>query len=237
MESLQKLNIKAIKKQLKNMKMTKMNRFFLVFILSSLLIKAQHASDTLKTVTIGTQIWSSENLNVTKFKNGDEIFEAKTRSEWQKAGKEKTPAWCYYDFDESKGVIYGKLYNWYAMSDSRGLAPDGWHIPVNSEWDALIEFLPPPSPDAGMYLKTKKGWKGKADRNNKTGFSALPSGLCDDSGGFHYLKTHASFWSASDATPKNEVWSLNLYPNNNTLQKLYDKSMACGYSVRCLKNK
>ena len=90
-----------------------------------------------KTVTIGTQIWMKENLNVSTFRNGDPIPEAKTAEEWQAAGEAKQPAWCYYDNDSKNGVKYGKLYNWYAVNDSRGLAPVGWHVPDNDEWEVL----------------------------------------------------------------------------------------------------
>jgi serine/threonine protein kinase len=92
-------------------------------------------------VTIGNQIWMTKNLNVDKFRNGDPIPEAKTDEEWLKAGKNEHPAWCYYDNDPKNGEQYGKLYNWFAVNDPRGLAPNGWHIPKNKEWDLLISEL------------------------------------------------------------------------------------------------
>jgi len=82
------------------------------------------------TVNIGTQTWMAKNLNVSIFANGDPIPEVKTNEEWKKAAEEKKPAWCYYENDPANGAIYGKLYNWYAVSDPRGLAPKGWHIPI-----------------------------------------------------------------------------------------------------------
>jgi uncharacterized protein (TIGR02145 family) len=89
------------------------------------------------TVTIGSQVWMTKNLNVEKFRNGDPIPEARTNLEWEEAGKEGQPAWCYYDNDPSNGFKYGKLYNWYAINDTRGLAPEGWHIPNIEEWEEL----------------------------------------------------------------------------------------------------
>lgn len=86
-----------------------------------------------KTVKIGDQIWMAENLNVEKFRNYETIPEAKTKSEWEEAGENKQPAWCYYDNDPVNGAKYGKLYNWYAVIDPRGLAPSGWHIPNEAE--------------------------------------------------------------------------------------------------------
>ncbi|MFM7765029.1 MAG: FISUMP domain-containing protein, partial [Sphingomonadales bacterium] len=80
-------------------------------------------------VTIGKQVWMTKNLDVDKFRDGSSIPEAKTDEEWKKAGKNKQPAWCYYNNDPANGAKYGKLYNWYAVNDSRGLAPVGYHIP------------------------------------------------------------------------------------------------------------
>ena len=94
-----------------------------------------------KTVVIGNQTWMAENLNVGRFRNGELIPEAKTLEEWQEAIDEKKPAWCYYDNDIKKGELYGKLYNWYAVNDPRGLAPLGWHIPTINEWNNLNNYL------------------------------------------------------------------------------------------------
>ena len=108
-----------------------------------------------KSVKIGTQTWMAENLNVPTFRNGDLIPEAKTNEEWGKAEKEGKPAWCYYDNDPKNGAKYGKLYNWYAVNDSRGLAPDGWHICTYAEWSTLINHL---GDDAGKKMKSTTGW-------------------------------------------------------------------------------
>jgi uncharacterized protein (TIGR02145 family) len=94
-----------------------------------------------KSVIIGNQSWMAENLNTSKFRNGDPIPEVKTDEEWAKALKEGRPAWSYYDNDQKKGAKYGKLYNWYAVNDPRGLAPIGWHIPTDNEWTALTDYL------------------------------------------------------------------------------------------------
>lgn len=77
-----------------------------------------------QTVTIGTQVWRTKNLDVATFRNGDSIPQAKTNEEWEKAAENQQPAWCYYNNDPANGAKYGKLYNWYAVNDSRGLAPD-----------------------------------------------------------------------------------------------------------------
>jgi uncharacterized protein (TIGR02145 family) len=108
-----------------------------------------------KSVKIGNQIWMAENLNVSTFSNGDPIPEAKTNQEWKKAGDDGKPAWCYYDNDTSNGRIYGKLYNWYAVNDPRGLAPLGWHIPTEKEWIIIQNYL---GIDAGKKMKSTSGW-------------------------------------------------------------------------------
>ena len=93
------------------------------------------------TVTIGTQTWAIANLNVNNFRNGDSIPEAKTNKEWVTAGESGKPAWCYYNNDPANGKKYGKLYNWYAVNDPRGLAPAGWTLPSDADWVKLTYYL------------------------------------------------------------------------------------------------
>jgi hypothetical protein len=92
-------------------------------------------------VTIGNQVWMKQNLNVDEFRNGDPIPEAKSAEEWRNAYEYNQPAWCYYNNDPSNGSKYGKIYNYYAVSDTRGLAPKGWRIPRLEEWEELTNFL------------------------------------------------------------------------------------------------
>src|SRR5687768_16002087 len=101
--------------------------------------------------------WSKSNLDVSTFRNGDVIPEAKTEEEWLKAGEEGTPAWCYYDNDPANAKKYGKLYNFHAIYDPRGLAPEGWHVATYAEWVTLnkayggVDF-------ASSKLKSSTGW-------------------------------------------------------------------------------
>ena len=108
-------------------------------------------------VQIGNQKWTEFNLNVSTFRNGDSIPEAKTSEEWQKAGIDKQPSWCYYENDSNYGSRYGKMYNWYAVNDPRGLAPQGWHIPNREEWGILVQYCGGYKV-AGTKIKTKEGW-------------------------------------------------------------------------------
>ena len=133
--------------------------YFLILFLTGL-SKAQ-------TVTIGNQVWMTKNLDISTFRNGDTIPEAKTNEEWKKAGENKQPAWCYYDNDPANGAKYGKLYNWYAVNDPRGLAPIGYHIPSDAEWTKLTDFLGGESV-AGTKMKSKSGWNSYTSGGSKT---------------------------------------------------------------------
>jgi uncharacterized protein (TIGR02145 family) len=90
----------------------------------------------IETITIGYQIWMKYNLNVDHYINGDSIPEVRDIKKWSKL---TTGAWCYYNNDPNNGRIYGKLYNWYAIHDKRGLIPIGWHLPSGSEWHLLYD--------------------------------------------------------------------------------------------------
>ena len=91
----------------------------------------------IETVKICDQVWMTKNLNVTNYNNGDQIYHAQTAEEWIEAGKNGIGAWCYYDNDPKNGENLGKLYNWYAVNDERGLAPKSWHVPTDEEWKVL----------------------------------------------------------------------------------------------------
>jgi hypothetical protein len=106
-------------------------------------------------IKIDSQIWMNQNLNVNTFRNGEPIPHAKSKDEWIKAVEKKQPAWCYYENDPKNGAKYGKLYNWYAVNDPRGLAPAGWHVPSDAEWTKLENFL---GTDAGKKMKSTSGW-------------------------------------------------------------------------------
>ncbi len=122
---------------------------------------------TYKTVQIGSQTWMAENLNVSKFRNGDLILEAKNELEWQEAAKNKQPAWCYYENDTANGSKYGKLYNWYAVGDPRGLAPEGFRIPMDVEWKVLTDYL---GDDAEQKLKVPPIYETKAIYREEGGY-------------------------------------------------------------------
>ena len=127
---------------------------FLMLVLLPVLIWGQ--SGALQSVTIGKQMWMTRNLDVSIFRNGDPIPEAKTEGDWKAYNQAGEPAWCYYNNDHANGVKYGKLYNWHAVSDPRGLAPKGWHIPSDQEWTVLTDYLGGTG-KAGSEMKSKEG--------------------------------------------------------------------------------
>jgi uncharacterized protein (TIGR02145 family) len=171
-------------------------------------------------ITIGTQIWMTQNLNVAKFRNGDSIPQAKTNEEWKKAGKNKQPAWCYYDNNQKNGEKYGKLYNWYAVNDARNMAPKGWHIPSDAEWTEIQKQL----------LESK---------NSKIGLFNNYSGFRLSQGKFNWINKCAGWWSTTEITEYAAV-GRSSYGNSNQLGGLHDDmdygSKILGLSVRCVKD-
>jgi len=184
-------------------------------------------------VTIGTQVWMTKNLDVSTFRNGDPIPQAKTDEEWKKAGENKQPAWCYYNNDPANGAKYGKLYNWYAVNDSRGLAPVGYHIPSDAEWTKLTDFLGG-NEVAGTKMKSTDGWKGNGNGTNESGFSGLPGGGRSNKGAVDDVGVYGYWWSSSENDTSN-AWYRLLFCNHGDVGRLnYIKVK--GFSVRCLRD-
>jgi uncharacterized protein (TIGR02145 family) len=188
------------------MKITSLKFCFLLFIWFYYLKTYSQNKDTVK---IGNQLWTSKNLNVTRFRNGDLIPQAKTKTEWIKAGKEKKPAWCYYNNDSVLGKKYGKLYNWFAVNDLRDLAPIGWRLPYIEDYNRLSDFCE----YKGNKLKSQIVWF-EVDTfgiaTNNLGFNALPSGMRDYDGKYTGIKNLTIFWSLTSASrPVAESFGLN----------------------------
>jgi hypothetical protein len=162
----------------------------------------------IETVVIGTQEWTKINLNVSKYRNGDIIPEVKDPKKWAKL---TTGAWCYYNNDPKNGAIYGKLYNWYAVNDPRGLAPEGFHVPTIDELEEV---------------------KNLKDSNE---FKGLPGGVRFNKDSiFGSIGYYGYWWSSSDSNNLN-AWSRYLYFNNNYAGR-NDSFKTNGFSVRCLRD-
>jgi uncharacterized protein (TIGR02145 family) len=136
-----------------------------------------------KSVTIGKQEWTTQNLNVTKYRNGDSIPQVTDDKQWANL---TTGAWCYYNNDPENDSVYGKLYNWHAVKDARGISPKGWHIPTQSEWNDIIIFLGGDS-TAGGKMKAAILWHTMIPGTNESGFTGLPGGYRLDNGKFATL--------------------------------------------------
>lgn len=182
--------------------------------------------DTPKEVTIGKQVWMTQNLNVVKFRNGDPIPEAKTKEEWKLAGENKEPAWCSYKNNPSNSEKIGKLYNWYAVVDPRGLAPEGWKVPSEGDWVQLENFI---GYDAAYKIKSLSDW---SDGSNESGFSALRSGSRSKDGQFGII--HESHWWSSTGYLVNSAVVYGLLFDSDYIKK-EDYRKESGLSVRCIK--
>ncbi len=183
---------------------------------------------------VGTQEWQSKNLDVVTFRNGDTIQEVKTNEDWIKAGADGKPAWCYYKNDAAYGQKYGKLYNWFAVKDTRGLAPAGWHVPTADEWKTMTEFLSTTN-EAGYKLKSKEGWKDDGNGNDTCGFSALPGGCRYNDAAFYDQEQITDWWTASEG----DVANTAVYRGVGQAKRvaLATGSKSYGLYVRCVKDK
>ena len=199
-----------------------------LFGISSCTSTSEHY-EIMNSIRIGSQIWAAENLDVSKFRNGDSIPEIESQEEFFKAGSLGKPAWCYYHGDSSNRKKYGKLYNWYAVHDNRGLAPKGWHIPSDREWTILTDYLGGDS-IAGQKMKSAKEWDG----DNSSGFNALPGGS-SYSGSNYGVGSGAYFWSSTEDS--SGTWNRYLISEfAQSFQVNYYKDRTYGLSVRCIKD-
>ncbi|MCA0349218.1 MAG: fibrobacter succinogenes major paralogous domain-containing protein [Bacteroidetes bacterium] len=184
-------------------------------------------------VKLNNQQWATKNLSVTKYRNGDVIPQVQDATQWAAL---TTGAWCYYSYQSANGTVYGKLYNWYAVNDARGLAPTGWHIPTNEELISLIDFLGGTEAAGGLLKETGTShWEApNTGAINSSGIKALPGGYCLADGTFSNLGTKGYWWIADSYNPSS-AWCAGLYNDTKTITRApIDKRQ--GFSVRIVKN-
>jgi uncharacterized protein (TIGR02145 family) len=233
------------------------NRMKNIILTISILCFSSVNAQLIKEVKIGNQIWMSENLNVVSFRNGDLIKQARNQEEWERLNTEKKPGWCFYAYDYKDAPKYGKLYNYYAVSDPRGLAPQGWHIPSNEEWDRLINSIQSTARGGenipnivGKRMKSTNEWCDFHDKlangDNVSGFNGYPGGYHDPTGIISALgiekKGQYGFWWSSTIKKGNindvsncKIWIRSLhYKNDNIGKNSCDPRYAL--SVRCVKD-
>jgi len=185
------------------------------------------------TVQIGTQCWTQSNLTVSKYRDGSSIPNITDNTQWSQTNTSSTGAWSHYNNDANNGTTYGKLYNWYAVNDSRGLCPTGWHVPSDAEWTTLENHLGGTSV-AGGAMKSTTGWNApNTGATNSSGFTGLPGGNRGDDGGF-YAVGDGVWWSSSAAGSGN-AWFRYLNCNfAGVISYYFDQTT--GLSVRCVRD-
>jgi uncharacterized protein (TIGR02145 family) len=184
----------------------------------------------IKSVKIGNQVWMAENLNVDHYRNGDPIPTGLSNSQWESTTK---GAYAIYNDDPANEKIYGKLYNWYAVNDARGLCPAGWHVPSDNEWTVLSENLGGEEVSGGK-LKSTTLWYSDVDATNSSGFNALPGGMRLASGSYDYIGPDNWFWCFTESN-SNEAWSRGLGRGfSDMVRSIWRKRT--GFSVRCVKD-
>jgi uncharacterized protein (TIGR02145 family) len=199
------------------------NLLFILLMGLSLVLNAQ-------TVTIGSQVWTSKNLNVSAYRNGDVIPQVQDQAAWANL---TTGAWCYYENKSANGKTYGKLYNWFAVNDPRGLAPNGYHIPADAEWTKLSDYLGRES-KAGTKMKSTSGWVENGNGTNSSSFSGLPGGNRSYYGAFYNIDYGGYWWSSAENYTAN-AWYRYLDCSSGVVHR-NNNSKKSGFSVRCLRD-
>ena len=189
----------------------------------------------LPTIVIGTQQWMRENLDVLTYRSGDTIPQVTDPFEFTGL---TTGAWCYYNNDPANGAIYGKLYNWYAVNDPRGLAPQGWHILTDEEWTTLSTKLGGLDVAGGKMKTTGTTlWTTpNTEATNSSGFAGLPGGYRYNDGPFDFVGIFGNWWSATETEyDTTNAWFRRLYYDPGLLTRSGNVK-TFGYSVRCLRD-
>jgi uncharacterized protein (TIGR02145 family) len=215
-------------------------------------LKAQTVTDydgnVYKTVTIGKQVWMVENLKTTKYRNGD-LIRTTTPATFD-LSSETTPKYQWtYGGNESNVATYGRLYTWYAATDSRNVCPAGWHVPSDAEWMTLTDYLTSngygyggSGSDIAKSLAATSGWTtdetagtvgNDQASNNSSGFTALPSGSRSYDGTFGDVGF--GIWWSSTEYSTTSAYNRYIYYNNNSIHG-NDNSKRTGFSVRCVKD-
>jgi uncharacterized protein (TIGR02145 family) len=184
-----------------------------------------------KTVTIGTQVWMAENLRTGRYRNGESIPIVSSAASWDGYNRSAT---CWYGNDSiNNHCAYGRLYNWYVVSDSRNLCPSGWHVPSDAEFTTLTNTLGGESV-AGGKLKSATGWDLGGNGTNTSGFSGRPGGGRNASGAFTTQGSVGTWWTTTKIG-NDSAWLRNITLNTVTVERGTD-ALAIGRSIRCLKD-
>ena len=182
------------------------------------------------TVIIGGQCWFSENLRSENYQNGEEIDAGLSNSDWAQTN---SGAVAVYGEEPSNLDVYGRLYNWFAVDDNRGLCPTGWHVPTDEEWTVLTDELGGIW-EAGYKMKTTFGWTWDGNGSNSSGFSGLPGGSrSEGSGNFGSVGQYGYWWSSSQGG-SNSRFRMLAWNQDSVWDHYYGQSW--GFSVRCIQD-
>lgn len=191
-------------------------------------------------ISIGNQIWTTKNLNVNHYSNGDVIPQVVNSTVWTQL---TTGAWCWYNNDSATyAATYGRLYNWYAVNDPRGLAPQGWHVPSDNEFLTLINYLGTEVVAGGKMKETGTiHWNSpNIDASNSSGFTGLPGGYRSaDYATFKDVGRIGLWWSSTDYSTGAAMYPYYLDASNGGIFKNYQSTIYfknTGLSIRCVKN-
>lgn len=194
--------------------------------------------NTYATIEIGTQEWMAENLRTTNYANGDPIPNVTDAGQWSNL---TTGAWTHYNNDNQYEIPYGKLYNWYTVTDQRNVCPTGWHVPTDAEWTELTDYIGG-SGVAGGKMKTTGNieaatglwYSPNTEATNSSGFSGVPGGVCYADGEYNVIGSFGGWWSSSesDADLAGVCWldyGIGGAVRANVVKRI-------GYSIRCLRD-
>jgi len=191
-------------------------------------------SNIYNAVIIGNQVWMAENLKVTKYRDGTAIPTGHTNSDWANLS---TGAYAIYNNNASNEVdTYGNLYNWYAVDDSRNIAPEGWHVPTVAEWTTLISYLGGGQVAGGKLKETgTTHWNSPNEgATNESGFTALPGGYRNyENGNYSFMGKLGYFWSTTDHV-SGRAWSRPLHYMGSHISS-NSETKGHGFSIRCVR--
>jgi uncharacterized protein (TIGR02145 family) len=206
------------------------------------LVGAAAAADLTPRVTIGAQVWATQNLNVSNYRDGTPIPRVDNATIWASL---TTGAYCYYNNDSATyAAVYGKLYNWYAVAGiydasslntpslRKNLAPAGYKIPTDGDWTTLELTL---GADAGTQMKSTSGWNNGNNGTNSSGFAGLPGGSCEFSGSFVDIGDYGNLWSSTEHNTA-DAWARILFDYSPSYLTKVPNGKSNGFSVRCLRD-
>jgi uncharacterized protein (TIGR02145 family) len=204
-----------------------------IFVFSQVVPQGFLVNPSSQTVTIGTQVWMKNNLDVVNYQNGDAI----ERADLAFNNNITLPSWCYYDHNSANNDVYGKLYNGYAVNDSRNICPIGFRVPTQADFNTLASFIGGNTNGGKLKEVGTIHWTSpNTSATNTTGFTALPGGYMGDQNSSANMFTWGYFWTATPISGGTTNYIRYLVNTSGTFTESTGFSLKGGASVRCIKN-